>query len=390
MKAICWTGLNKVETLEVAEPVIQNSHDMIIKMRLSSVCGSDLHLLSGYIPLMQKGDVIGHEFMGEVVEVGPAVEKHKPGDRVVVCSVIACGRCWYCERQQFSLCENANTNPAITEMMWGHHAGGLFGYSHAMGGYKGSHAEYVRIPYADVVAFSIPDEVDDMTALFASDAAPTGWTGADLARVKSGDVVAVWGCGAVGQMAAAAAIMMGADRVIGIDRYQYRLDMMKTEIGAEVINYEQSDVTGELRQRSGGRGPDVCIEAIGMEAHSALPTYRLEQLKQQTRLLMTDRSHALRQAIIACRKGGTVFALGVFAGWIDKFPMGALMNKNITLLGAQQHGERYIPKLLEHMAKGELKTAHLATHTMSLSEGMKGYELFKHKKDDCMRVVFQP
>jgi threonine dehydrogenase-like Zn-dependent dehydrogenase len=390
MKAITWTGINKVSVETVPDPRILNKQDMIIKVGLSSVCGSDLHQLSGYIPSMRSGDVIGHEFMGEVVEVGEEVKNHKVGDRVVVCSVIACGQCQYCDDDLYSLCENGNTNPAITELMWGQHPAGIFGYSHAMGGFKGSHAEFVRVPYADTVAFTIPDEVDDMTALFASDSAPTGWMGADLGGVKPGDVVAVWGCGAVGQMAAQAAILLGADRVIAIDRFDYRLAMMRDVIGAEVINYEHTDVLGELRERSGGRGPDVCIEAIGMEAHSTTPYYRIEQAKQQTRLLQTDRGPALREAIIACRKGGTVFDLGVFVGLLDKFPMGALMNKGLTLRGAQQHGERYIPMLLERMASGELQTAHLATHVMSLDEGARGYDLFKNKKDDCVRTVFKP
>jgi threonine dehydrogenase-like Zn-dependent dehydrogenase len=390
MRAIVWNGINEVATESVPDPELYDEQDMIIRMRLSSVCGSDLHQISGYIPAMQSGDVIGHEFMGEVVQVGKRVVKHKVGDRVVVCSVIACGRCWFCKQGLFSLCNNGNTNPAITENMWGYHTAGIFGYSHAMGGYKGSHAEYVRVPYADIIAFTIPDEVDDETALFASDSAPTGWMGADLGGVKPGDVVAVWGCGAVGQMAARAAILLGADKVIAIDRYKYRMDMMRDEIGAEVINYETTDVVAELRERSGGRGPDVCIEAVGLESHSPLPTYRLEQLKQQTRVLQTDRGHSIREAIIACRKGGTVFDLGVFVGLVDKFPLGALMNKGLTLRGAQQHGERYIPMLLERMATGELKTAHLITHQLSLEDGARGYDLFKNKKDNCVRAVFQP
>lgn len=390
MKALTWAGINELAVEAVPDPQIINAQDMVIKVRLSSVCGSDLHQISGYIPAMRSGDVIGHEFMGEVMETGPDVKNHKAGDRVVVCSVIACGRCQYCENQLFSLCENGNTNPAITEMMWGFHPAGIFGYSHAMGGFKGSHAEFVRVPYADQIAFQIPDEVDDMTALFASDSAPTGWMGADLGGVKPGDVVAVWGCGAVGQMAARAAMLLGADRVIAIDRFEYRMRMMRDVIGAETINYEKTDVQGELRERSGGRGPDVCIEAVGLEAHASGPQYRVEQAKQQTRVLQTDRGHALREAIIACRKGGTVFDLGVFVGLLDKFPMGALMNKGLTLRGAQQHGERYIPMLLERMAKGELSTAHLATHVMPLDEGRHGYDLFKNKKDNCVRTVFQP
>jgi threonine dehydrogenase-like Zn-dependent dehydrogenase len=390
VKALCWTGINEVEVENVPDPGIVNEHDAIVKVRLSSVCGSDLHQLSGYIPAMRNGDVIGHEFMGEIVEVGPAVRNHRAGDRVVVCSVIACGGCWFCEHGLFSCCDNTNTNPGLTEMMWGQHPGAIFGYSHAMGGYRGSHAEYTRVPFADNIAFTVPDEVDDQTALFASDSAPTGWMGADLGGVQPGDIVAVWGCGAVGQMAARSAMILGAERVIAMDRFDYRLEQMAKHIGAEVVNYEQTDIMEELRERTGGRGPDVCIEAVGLESHTPGPQYRYEQLKQQTRVLETDRPHAVRQAIRACRKGGTVFVCGVFVGNVDKFPLGALMNKGLTLRSAQQHGERYIPMLLERMVRGELKTSHLMTHPMSLDDGAKGYDLFKNKKDGCVRSVFQP
>lgn len=389
MKALCWNGVNRVDVETVPDPEIINDQDAIVKVRLSSVCGSDLHQISGYIPTMRAGDVIGHEFLGEIVEVGAAVQKHSVGDRVVVCSVIACGRCWFCQKGLFSLCENGNTNPAITEMMWGQHPAGIFGYSHAMGGFKGSHAEYIRVPYADTVAFSVPEGLDDQTALFASDSAPTGWMGADMGNVQPGDVVAVWGCGAVGQMAARAAILLGAERVVIIDRFDYRLQMAEQHIGAETLNYEKTNVDSELREMTGGRGPDVCIEAIGLEAHSPGPQFFYDWVKQQT-YLQSDRPDALREAIYSCRKGGTVFALGVFVGLIDKFPMGALMNKGLTLRGAQQHGERYIPMLLERMAAGELKTAHLMTHPMPLDDGAKGYDYFKNKIDGCVRAVFQP
>jgi threonine dehydrogenase-like Zn-dependent dehydrogenase len=389
VKALCWEGMNEVSVQQVPDPQLLNQQDAILKVRRSSVCGSDLHQLSGYIPAMRAGDVIGHEFLGEIVEVGREVRSHHVGDRVVVCSVIACGRCWYCEQGLFSCCDNGNTNPAITEGMWGDHPAGIFGYSHAMGGFKGSHAEYVRVPYADHIAFAVPDELDDRTAVFASDSAPTGWMGADLGGVRAGDVVAVWGCGAVGQMAARAAMLLGAERVIVIDRFDYRLEMAERHIGVEVLNYERSDVDGELRERSGGRGPDVCIEAVGLEAHSPGPQYRYEQAKQQLRI-ETERPHAVRQAILACRKGGSVFVLGVFAGLVDKFPLGALMNKGLTLRAAQQHGQRYIPMLLERMARGELKTAHLETHPLPLDEGPRGYDLFKNKEDGCVRAVFQP
>ena len=333
--------------------------------------------------------MLGHEFLGDVVEVGPDVRNHHVGDRVVVCSFIACGSCWYCKNELYSCCDNGNTNPGITEGLWGFAPGGCYGYSHAMGGWVGSHADYIRVPYADHGAFRVPDGVSDERALFASDSAPTGWMGADLGNVQPGDVVAVWGCGAVGQMAARAAMLLGAERVIAIDRYDYRLRAAEQHIGCETLNYEQTDVGAELRERSGGRGPDVCIEAVGMEAHSPDPSYAYDQVKQQLRL-QTDRPTAVRQAIYNCRKGGTVFVLGVFGGFVDKFPLGAVMNKGLTLRSAQQHGHRYIPMLLERMERGELVTEHLATHTMPLSEGPRGYELFKQKQDGCIRSVFLP
>lgn len=388
MKALCWEGVNDVRVQDVPDPRIQNDQDLILKVGLSTVCGSDLHLLTGYIPFMQAGDVIGHEFMGEVVEVGLGVTKHRVGDRVVVCSFIVCGRCWYCQHELYSLCDNTNTNPGITQQLWGADPGGIFGYSHAMGGFRGSHAEYVRVPFADHTAIAIPEGVDDMSALFASDSAPTGWMGADLGGVQSGDVVAVWGAGAVGQMAARAAQLLGAERVMVIDRFDYRLHQAEQTIGVETINYEKTPVNEALLEATGGRGPDVCIEAVGCEAHSSGPQYVYDQVKSKLKL-ETDRPIAVREAIYNCRKGGSVFVLGVFTGLVDKFPLGAMMNKGLTVRGAQQHGQRYIPMLLDRIASGELVTDHLATHVMPLSEGARGYELFKEKEDGCVRSVFR-
>jgi len=389
VRAVCWQGINKLTTETVPDPVIRNDQDVILKVRLSTTCGSDLHLIGGYIPAMQAGDVLGHEFLGDVVEVGSAVRKHKIGDRVVVASFIGCGRCWYCANDLWALCDNTNTNPGIASMTYGFEPGGIFGYSHAMGGFRGSHADYVRVPFADHGAFPVPPEVDDRSALFTSDAVPTGWMGADLGGVRSGDVVAVWGCGAVGQMAARAAMLLGAERVISIDRFPDRLAMTARHIGSETIDYSATDVGAELRERTGGRGPDVCIEAVGMEAHSSGPHHLYDQVKQQLRL-QSDRPTALWEAIHACRKGGTVFVLGVFGGLVDKFPLGAVINKGLTVRGAQQHGQRYIPMLLDRLARGELSTSHLATHELSLEDGAKGYDLFKHKKDGCVRAVFDP
>ncbi|ADB31045.1 Alcohol dehydrogenase GroES domain protein [Kribbella flavida DSM 17836] len=389
MKALVWTGVNETSVEEVPDPVIQNPGDVILKVTRTVTCGSDLHLLGGYIPFLEKGDVLGHEFVGEVIEVGSEVRRHRIGDRVVVCSFVSCGRCWYCKNELYSSCDNGNTNPGITDLLWGSNPGGCYGYSHAMGGFAGSHADYIRVPYADVGAFTVPDGVSDERALFASDAAPTGWMGADLGNVQPGDVVAVWGAGGVGQMAARAAMLLGAEQVMVIDRFDYRLESTRRHIGCETLNYEQTDISTELKERTGGRGPDVCIEAVGMEAHGSGPSYAYDQVKQQLRL-QSDRPTALRQAIYSCRKAGTVFVLGVFGGFADKFPLGAVMNKGLTLRGAQQHGQRYIPMLLDRMERGELVTEHLATHTMPLSEAPAGYQMFKDKTDGNLRSVFLP
>ncbi|MDQ1744536.1 MAG: hypothetical protein QOE23_2875 [Pseudonocardiales bacterium] len=389
MKALCWTGVDELRVETVPDPRLLNAHDAIVKVGFSSACGSDLHVLSGYLPTMRPGDVLGHEFMGEVVEVGSAVTRRRVGERVVVCSFISCGHCWFCRNQLFSLCDNGNPNPAVSESLWGHAPGGCFGYSHALGGFAGSHADYIRVPYADQGMFSIPDEVDDLTALFASDAAPTGWMGAELGGVRPGDVVAIWGAGAVGQLAARAAALLGAAEVIVIDGLPERLDQAGRQIGAQLLDYRFTDVTAELQERTGGRGPDVCIEAVGMVAGRPSSLYDYDQFKQQRRPGI-DRPLALREAIFNCRKGGSVFVLGVFGGVVDKFPMGAIMNKGLTLRSAQQHGHRYIPMLLERMARGELQTRHLATHVMPLAMAPQGYDLFKNRKDGCVRAVFQP
>ncbi|MGY1884527.1 zinc-dependent alcohol dehydrogenase [Blastococcus sp. SYSU DS0753] len=389
MKAATWTGVNEVSVEDVPEPQLLNDHDVILKISQSVTCGSDLHLIGGYIPFMRAGDVLGHEFIGEVVEVGKEVRNRKVGDRVVVAPFAACGSCWYCKQELYSLCDNGNANPGITEGLWGQSPGGCFGYSHAMGGYAGSHAEFMRVPYADVGTFVVPDGVSDTRALFASDAASTGWMGADLAGTKPGDVVAVWGAGGVGQMAARAAMLLGAAQVVVIDRIPERLAQVRDNVGAEAVDYTTTDVVAELRERTGGRGPDVCIEAVGMEAHAPGAPGIYDQVKQQLRL-QTDRPTAVREAIMACRKGGTVFTLGVFAAMVDKFPLGAAMNKGLTIRGAQVHAQRYIPELLRRMEAGELVTEHLATHVMPLTEAPEGYRLFKEKEDGCVRAVFLP
>lgn len=389
MRALVWEGINQLAVHDVPEPTIRNSDDIIVRVTRTVTCGSDLHLIGGYLPFMRKGDVLGHEFVGEVVAVGDQVRRHRVGDRVVVCSFISCGRCWYCQQGLYSSCDNSNTNPSITEALWGFAPGACYGYSHALGGFAGSHAEFIRVPYADVGAFTIPDDISEERALFASDAAATGWMGADLGGVAPGDVVAVWGAGAVGQMAARAAMLLGAEQVILIDRHEYRLELARRHLGCDTLNFEYEQIGPELLARTGGRGPDVCLEAVGMEANPPGVQGVYDQVKQMLRL-ETDRAGAVREAIYHCRKGGSVVILGVFAGLADKFPLGAMMNKGLTVRSAQQHGQRYIPMLLERMSRGELVTEYLATQTMPLEEAPAGYEMFRDKRDDCLRCVFLP
>jgi threonine dehydrogenase-like Zn-dependent dehydrogenase len=389
MRAICWNGVNDISTETVNDPSIVNPHDAILRVRLSTTCGSDLHFIDGYIPTMREGDVIGHEFMGEIVEVGPEVKKVKPGDRVVIPSFIGCGRCTYCDHDLWSLCDNTNPNPDMQIPLLGYPTGGIYGYTHAFGGYAGSHAEYMRLVHADVNCFHVPENVADEQALFLSDAAPTGFMGADFTEPKPGDTIAVWGCGGVGLMAQRGAQLMGAERVIAIDRLPERLAMASEHLGVETIDYTQVDsVVETLKEMTGGRGPDKVIEAVGMEGHGTGLEYAYDRVKQAMRL-ETDRAVSLREAIMACRKGGTVSVLGVY-GLTDKFPMGVVMNKGLTIRSAQQHGQHYLPRLLEWAAAGELDPSFLATHRFSLEDGAKAYDMFKHKKDGLVRAVFAP
>ncbi len=388
MRALCWNGANDLRVETVPDPKIVNPRDVILKVTMSTTCGSDLHLIDGYIPTMRAGDIMGHEFMGEIVEVGPAVKKVKKGQRVVVPSFICCGSCFYCQNDLWSLCDNTNPNHEMQEPLLGYPTAGIYGYTHAFGGYAGSHAQYIRVPHADVDCFPVPDGVTDEQAVFISDAGPTGFMGADLCSIKPGDTVAVWGAGGVGLMAMQGAYLMGAERVIAIDRLPERLKMAKEHAKAEVLDYTKVDVLEALKEMTGGRGPDCCIEAVGMEAHGPGLEYAYDRVKQAL-FLETDRGEALRQAILCCRKGGVVSVLGVF-GLMDKFPMGVIMNKGLTLRSAQQHGQKYVPRLLDHVVKGELDPSYLVTQRFSLEEGPRGYEMFKNKEDGCVRVVFTP
>ena len=389
MKAVCWYGANDVRVETVPDPQILNPRDAIIKITSTAICGSDLHIYDGYIPTMQQGDIIGHEFMGEVVEVGRGVNNLKIGDRVVVPSTIGCGHCHYCKHDQWSLCDNSNPNGYMEEALFGNITSAIYGYSHLFGGYAGAQAEYIRVPFADVGVLNVPKDLSDEQLLFISDAIPTGYMGAELCDIQPGDTVAVWGCGAVGQFAMISAYMLGADRVIAIDRFPERLEMAKKYAKAEVINYEEVDAGEALKEMTGGRGPDCCIDAVGLEAHGMGVEGVYDKAKQAVRL-ETDRPHVLRQMIVACRKGGTLSIMGVYSGFVDKLPFGAAFNKGLTMRMGQMHGQKYMRLLLERVLNGELDPSFVVTHRLPLEDAKQGYEMFKHKKDNCIKVVLKP
>ena len=388
MKALCWHGTNDVRVDTVPDPTILNDRDAIIKITRTAICGSDLHLLDGYIPTMQAGDVLGHEFMGEVVETGKGVSTLKKGDRVVIPFTISCGSCRHCSRDEWSLCDHSNPNAAIQEAAYGYSGAGLFGYSHMMGGYAGGQAEYARVPYADVGPFKVPDSLTDDQVLFLTDIFPTGYMAAENCGIKEGDVVAVWGCGPVGLFAQISAKMMGA-RVIAIDRFQERLDMAERFAGSEVLNYEEVAVLDVLREMTAGRGPDHVIEAVGMEAHGLGFVNAYDQVKQTLRL-ETDRAYALRQAIQACGKGGTVSIPGVYGGAIDKFNIGAAFGKGLTFKMGQTHVHKYLPRLLKHIEDGDLDPSFIITHRAPLSDAPALYKTFRDKQEGCIKVVLDP
>lgn len=389
MKAVCWHGANDVRVDTVPDPKIINPRDAIIKITSTAICGSDLHIYDGFIPSMESGDILGHEFMGEVVELGSAVKNVQVGDRVVVPFTISCGNCFFCNRDLWSLCDNSNPNGWMAEKMYGHSPSGLFGYSHMFGGYAGGQAEYARVPFADVGLFKIPDGLTDDQVLFLTDIFPTGYMAAENCDIKPGDIVAIWGCGPVGQFAIKSAYMLGAQRVIAFDRVPERLQMAKEQGKAEVLNYEEVDVGEALKEMTGGRGPDACIDAVGMEAHGTDAMAFYDKAKQAVRL-ETDRPTALRQVIVACGKGGHVSLAGVYGGFLDKVLMGAAFNKGLTFKMGQTHVHRYLRPLLERIQNGEIDPSFVITHKMSLEDAPKGYEIFKHKKDNCIKVVLKP
>jgi threonine dehydrogenase-like Zn-dependent dehydrogenase len=389
MRALCWYGKNDVRVETVADPKILNPRDAIVKITTTAICGSDLHLYNGYIPTMREGDILGHEFMGEVVEVGVDIRNLTPGDRVVVPFPIACGRCVFCRRDLWSLCDNSNPNAWMAEKLYGFSAAGLYGYSHLMGGYAGGQAEYARVPFADVGPLKLGAGLRDEQVLFLSDIFPTGYMAAENCHIQPGDTVAVWGCGPVGQFAIKSAYMLGAERVIAIDSVPERLQMAKEHGHAEVLNYQDVDVVEELKELTGGRGPDACIDAVGMEAHSTAIDAMYDRVKQAV-WLATDRLHVLRQAIQACRKGGTVSIPGVYGGFLDKVPFGAAFHKGLTFKTGQTHVHKYLRPLLTSIERGIIDPSFIITHRMGLEDAPRGYELFNKREDRCIKVVLKP
>jgi threonine dehydrogenase-like Zn-dependent dehydrogenase len=388
MKANCWHGKKRVQVEDVPDPKILNPRDAIVRITSTAICGSDLHLYNGFIPTMKSGDILGHEFMGEVVEKGSGVSNLSVGDRVVVPFPIACGHCAQCDREMYSLCENSNPNAWMAEKMYGYSPCGIFGYSHMLGGYAGGQAEYARVPFADVGPQKVPDGLSDEQVLFLSDIFPTGYMAAEACNIQPGDVIAVWGCGPVGQFAMKSAYMLGAERVIGIDRFDYRLRMARERVGAETLNYEEVNVLEALTEMTGGRGPDSCIDAVGMEGHGPGLAYAYDRFKQAM-MMESDRPVALREAILACRSGGTISVAGVYGGFVDKFPMGAIVNRSLTIKSGQTHVHRYMRPLLERIEHGEIDPSFVITHRMRLQDAPDGYSIFNDKQDECMKVVLK-
>ncbi|MDQ2667581.1 MAG: glutathione-dependent formaldehyde dehydrogenase [Gemmatimonadota bacterium] len=391
MRAVTWQGTRDMSVESVPDPEIVQQSDVVVKVSATAICGSDLHLYNLYITTMQKGDILGHEFMGEVVEVGRDVKKLKKGDRVVVPFPISCGRCWYCKQGLFGACDNSNPNAELVEGLYGATAGAaIFGYSHLYGGYSGGQAEYARVPFADVGPIKIPDGVSDEQVLFLSDILPTGWQAAKRGEIKEGDTVAVWGCGPVGYFAIQSAYVQGAARVIAIDRFPERLALARDVGKAEVIDYEQTDDLVELlKQMTGGKGPDVCIDAVGLEAHGHGFLARSDRVKQALRLEM-DRPTVIRQSIQAAAKGGRVSIIGVYGGLMDKFPIGAFFGKGLKMAAGQCDVQQFLPELLERVLKGEFDMTSLISHRVSLEDAPDAYRIFCDKKDGCTKVVMRP
>ncbi|MCH8686484.1 zinc-dependent alcohol dehydrogenase [Pedomonas mirosovicensis] len=390
MRALVWHGKRDVRVETVPDPKIVKPRDAIVKVTSTAICGSDLHIYDGYIPTMKSGDILGHEFMGEVVETGQEVTRLKVGDRVVIPFPIACGNCFFCKNEYWSLCDNSNTvdGAEIASTLFGYTPSAIFGYSHMLGGYAGGQAEYVRVPFADVGCMKVPDSLSDDKVLFLTDIFPTGYMAAENCDVKPGDTVAVWGCGPVGQFAIRSLFMLGAGRVIAIDHHPTRL-AMAAEAGAETLDFEETNILDALREMTGGRGPDACLDSVGMEAHGLTPDNLMDRAKAAV-MLVTDRPHALRQMVMACRKGGTVSIAGVYGGMMDKMPIGAAFNKGLTFRMGQTHVHKYLRPLLQRIEAGEIDPSFVISHRLSLEEAPKGYDIFANRQNEVTKVVLRP
>jgi threonine dehydrogenase-like Zn-dependent dehydrogenase len=389
MRALCWRGKKDVAVERVPDPKILNPRDAIVRITTTAICGSDLHLYDGYIPTMRSGDILGHEFMGEVVETGRDVTNLKTGDRVVVPFTIACGGCFFCKKQFYSACDNSNPTPELAEKVYGYAGSGLFGYSHMMGGYAGGQAEYARVPFADVGPLKVPADLTDEQVLFLSDIFPTGYMAAENCHIEPGDTVAVWGCGPVGLFCIKSAFLLGAGRVIAVDDVEGRLEKARAQCGAEPVNFAKVDLLKWLDDATGGRGPDSCIDAVGLEAHGTSLDAIYDRVKAAT-FLATDRPSALRMAIMACRKGGTVSIPGVYGGLLDKLPMGAAFAKGLTFKMGQTHVHKYLKPLLERIRKGEIDPSFVITDRYNLSDAAAAYDRFATRQDECVKVVLKP
>lgn len=390
MKAVCWMGKSKIETLEVPDPTLLNPHDAIIRITRTAICGSDLHLFDGFIPTMEQGDILGHEFMGTVEETGKEVTNLKRGDRVVVPFTIACGNCLFCKKQLWSACDNTNPNAHLMEKMYGYSGSGLFGYSHMMGGYAGGQAQYARVPFANVGPLKIESDLPDEKVLFLTDIFPTGYMAAENANIEEGDTVAVWGCGPVGLFAISSAFMLGAARVIAIDRFPERLELAR-KLGAVTVDYTEEDVSvlTALKDLTGGIGPDCAIDAVGLESHFNDLQGVYDAVKTKV-FLETDRPGVLRQAIMAVRKGGTLSIPGVYGGLLDKVPFGAAFGKGIQMRMGQTHMHKYMKPLLERIEKGQIDPSFLISHRITLDEAPKMYEIWRDKKEKVTKIVIDP
>ena len=390
MKAVCWYGKQDVRVETVPDPTILNPRDAIIKITTTAICGSDLHLYDGFMPGMVEGDILGHEFMGEVVETGREVTNLKKGDRVVIPFTISCGSCFFCKDKQWSLCDNSNPNAVMAEKLYGHSPAGLFGYTHLLGGYAGGQAEYVRVPFADVGPFVVKPHLTDEQVVFLTDIFPTGYQAAEVCNIRPGDTIAIWGCGPVGLFAIKSAFLLGAERVIAIDNIPERLQLAQNDCGAEVINFEnEKDLLGLLREKTGGRGPDACIDAVGLEAHGTAPGMLYDWMKTGMHVA-TDRPNVLRQCILSCRKGGTVSIPGVYGGFLDKIPFGAAHAKSLTFKMGQTHVHNYLAPLQDYIEQGKIDPTFLISHRLPLNAAPYAYDIFSNKRESCTKVVLKP